>query len=153
MSFTLKIGLNQSWAAFQKVETIDALKPMMYFALKACVNDRQSFSVFCLDDARAQSGWGLEKSEDGYCFWLACNAPFNGFTVRPGLWAYRVGKSWEPCRWYGGGDFAWRPKQMFLPCDVAEKLVLQLYRNEPFHYDPEHWVNTDDCALEPPTEQ
>ena len=99
------------------------------------------------------NGWGLEKSEDGYCFWLACNAPFNGFTVRPGFWAYRVGKSWVPCRWYGGGDFAWRPKQMFLPCDVTEKLVLQLCRNEPFHYDPEHWVNTDDCDLEPPTTQ
>ena len=42
---------------------------------------------------------------------------------------------------------------MFLPCDVTEKLVLQLCRNEPFHYDPEHWVNTDDCALEPPTTQ
>jgi hypothetical protein len=132
------------------VSTDDSIR-LMHYVFQLGSRTHEDFWVYFDLGARDKNGYGLEKSQDGYCFWLACNKPFNGFTARPGFWAYKNGTSNEPCRWQGGGDLAWRPRRMFLTFDVAQRVVLQLYRNEPMRYDPEHWENTDDCVLEPPT--
>jgi hypothetical protein len=132
------------------VSTQDAIRLMHYVFQLSSKTDERLHIWFDLGESN-KNGWGLEKSSDGYCFWLSCRVPINGFVVRPGFWAYKQGAANESCRWYGGGDFAWRPKRLFLTFDVAEKLVLQLYRGEPIHYDPEHWENTDDCALDAPS--
>jgi hypothetical protein len=109
-----------------KISSIDDGISIMMFMLKNMKSRAEQFSISVGIGNYDTNGWMLEFNGNGYALMMACNKPLNGFIPRAGFWAYKQGSSSEPSRWHGGGDFAWRPKRLFVSFEAAEKRVAAL---------------------------